>query len=138
MTIDFSTPALLFPAITLLLLAYSNRYLALATRIRDLHKQHLEHPEKILLQQIKNMRTRVYLIRNMQAFGILSFFGCVLCMTFLYLGSATTANYLFGASLVVLLISLALSLIETQMSTYALSLQLRDMEDAPTQTTDHE
>lgn len=128
MEIDFSTPALLFPAITLLLLAYSNRYLALATRIRDLHKQHVENPEKNLIKQIKNMRTRVYLIRNMQAFGILSFFACVLCMTFLYLQKSEMANILFGAALGSLLVSLALSLIETQMSTYALSVQLRDME----------
>lgn len=130
MEIDFSTPALLFPAITLLLLAYSNRYLALATRIRDLHKQHVENPEKNLVKQIKNMRTRVYLIRNMQAFGILSFFACVLCMTFLYLQYSELAHVLFGAALGSLLLSLALSLIETQMSTYALSVQLRDMEGA--------
>ena len=131
MKIDFGTPALLFPAITLLLLAYSNRYLALAARIRELYKEHLDHPETKLRRQINNMRVRVVLIRNMQAFGIMSFFSCVLCMTAIYLEWADWANYLFGTSLIMLLVSLALSLVETQMSTYALSLLLKDMEGEP-------
>jgi hypothetical protein len=87
MEISINTPALLFPAITLLMLAYTNRFLALSTLIRNLHgkyKQGLEDPEA-LRGQIKNLKRRMNLIRQMQASGVLSFFFCVLCMFFFYI-----------------------------------------------------
>ena len=80
---DLTTPALLFPAISLLLLAYTNRFLAIATIIRQLHKMYLDNPKSILEGQIKNLRTRLFLIRSMQFFGVLSFFLCVLSMIFI-------------------------------------------------------
>jgi hypothetical protein len=86
MQISINTPALLFPAITLLMLAYTNRFLALATLIRNLHakyKQNLEDKDHIK-EQIKNLRKRLSLIKQMQASGISSFFCCVLCMLFFY------------------------------------------------------
>ena len=130
MTLEISTPALLFPAITLLLLAYTNRFLAVATLIRSLYKRYTDSGhDSIIGGQIKNLRLRLYLIRNMQAFGILSFLLTVLCMIFLFQENAQIAHYFFGASLVSLLISLILSLYEIQISTRALNMELRDMED---------
>ncbi|WP_268122479.1 DUF2721 domain-containing protein [Roseivirga pacifica] len=129
MTIDLSTPALLFPAITLLLLAYTNRFVALANLARGLRQRYKESPDMdaTILGQIKNLRVRLLLIRNMQALGIASFFSCVLCMVVMYLGRQVGAEYIFGLSLFLLLGSLLLSFIETQISTKAISIELSDL-----------
>lgn len=131
MQMSINTPALLFPAITLLMLAYTNRFLALSTLIRNLHskyKQGLEDGE-MLKKQIKNLRRRMTLIKQMQATGILSFFFCVLCMFLFYLEQQVWANVIFGISLVLLLASLALSITEIFISTRALEIELGDMEN---------
>ncbi|NVJ46269.1 MAG: DUF2721 domain-containing protein [Cytophagia bacterium] len=131
MNIDISTPALLFPAITLLLLAYTNRFVALANLARGLRVRYKESPDmrKTLFNQIKNLRLRLILIRNMQALGIASFFCCVLCMVLMYLGRQVIADYIFGASLFLLLASLLISFVETQISTKAINLELKDLEE---------
>lgn len=130
MNIDISTPALLFPAITLLLLAYTNRFVALATLARGLRQRYreMDDMDESLLQQIKNLKSRLMLIRNMQALGIASFFSCVLSMVLMYLGKQQLADYVFGLSLFLLLGSLLLSFIETQISTKAIGLELKDLE----------
>lgn len=129
MQLDISTPALLFPAITLLLLAYTNRFLALATLIRNLHAKYQQtKPHHMLVGQIKNLKTRLNLVRRMQAFGVLSFLLTVACMFALFQETFVLANYLFGGSLIALIISLVYSLVEIQMSTTALNLELSDME----------
>jgi dolichol kinase len=130
MQISLNTPALLFPAITLMMLAYTNRFLALATLIRNLHtkyKQVAEEKETIH-RQIKNLKRRLVLVKQMQACGIISFFFCVLAMLFIYFQSDVWATAIFGLSLGSLLLSLALSLNEILISTRALDIELRDME----------
>lgn len=130
MEISINTPALLFPAITLMMLAYTNRFLALATLIRNLHTKYKQVGEEkeIIKEQIKNLRKRLMLVKQMQASGITSFFFCVLSMLFLYFEYQTWATGLFGISLVFLLLSLALSLNEIYISTKALEIELKDME----------
>ena len=129
MNIDITTPALLFPAITLLLLAFTNRFVALATLARGLRQRYKDSPEidKAILGQIKNLKSRLLLIRNMQALGIASFFCCVLCMVLMYLSRQQIADYIFGLSLFLLLGSLFLSFIETQISTKAINIELSDL-----------
>lgn len=129
MDINLTTPALLFPAISLLLLAYTNRFLTLATLIRTLHAKYKEDPHDVLLGQIKNLRKRVILIRNMQAFGVLSLLLCVFCMFLLFANEQIAGRYTFGVSLILLIISLGLSVYEIQISVKALKLQLSDMEE---------
>jgi hypothetical protein len=129
MNIDLTTPALLFPAISLLLLAYTNRFLTLATLIRSLHAKYKEDPHEILLGQIRNLRKRVILIRNMQAFGVSSLLLCVICMFLLFGDNQYAGRITFGVSLVLLIISLALSIYEIQISVKALKLHLGDMEE---------
>jgi len=129
MDINLTTPALLFPAISLLLLAYTNRFLTLATLIRTLHAKYKEDPHDVLLGQIKNLRKRVILIRNMQAFGVLSLLLCVVCMFLLFANEQIAGRYTFGLSLILLIISLGLSVYEIQISVKALKLQLSDMEE---------
>lgn len=129
MNITLTTPALLFPAISLLLLAYTNRFLAIASMIRQLHSKYLQDAEKgVIVGQINNLRKRLYLIRNMQIMGVLSFFFCVLSMILIFQNNPIVGSYLFGVSMVLLLISLAISLREIQISTAALDLELSDMD----------
>lgn len=128
MDIDLTTPALLFPAISLLLLAYTNRFLTLATIIRSLHQNYKEKPNIVLLGQIENMRKRVHLIKHMQGIGVASLFLCVLCMFLLFSGQNELGKYVFGLSLIMLLISLILSLREIAISVDALELHLSDIE----------
>ncbi|WP_288373803.1 DUF2721 domain-containing protein [uncultured Algoriphagus sp.] len=130
MELQLSTPALLFSAITLLMLAFTNRFLAIASLIRGLHKKFKDNPdEQLVVEQLHNLRRRLSLIKNMQLFGIFSFLLCVICMFFLFKGYTTAANWVFVGSMGSLLISLGLSLIEIQISTKALNLELKDMED---------
>lgn len=130
MLINITTPALLFPAISLLLLAYTNRFLAIATLIRNLHSKQKGQPDRrVITGQIENLKARLALIKNMQFFGILSFFFCVLSMFMLFSDNSIWGGYLFGASMILLLISLTISLREIYISTRALHLELSDMEE---------
>ncbi len=128
--ININTPALLFPAITLLMLAYTNRFLSLASLVRKLHDEY-QHgdKEKNILSQIKNIRSRLNLIRYMQGLGIMSFLCCVLCMYTIFRGFMQVAHWIFAASLIFLIGSIILSLIEINKSTKAIELLLSDIEE---------
>jgi hypothetical protein len=128
--LSINTPALVFPAITLLMLAYTNRFLTLAALVRKLHIEYNRgEKEKNILGQIKNIRGRINLIRYMQFFGVLSFFGCVLCMYFIFRNWMDMAHWIFASSLICLLVSLILSLVEINKSTKAIELELSDIEE---------
>lgn len=127
MELTLTTPALLFPTISLLLLAYTNRFLAIANVIRGLHARFKEDPTENVRGQLQSLRQRVRIIRNMQALGISSLFLCVLCMIVIYAGWQELAKGIFGVSLFLLLLSLALSFREIQISVNALNLQLSDL-----------
>jgi hypothetical protein len=129
MELGLTTPALLFPAISLLLLAYTNRFLTLANLIRELYRNYKTIPEErdVIIAQINNLRYRVRLIRNMQSFGVASFFLCVLCMFVLFSGQMLLGKWIFGGSLIMLLVSLGLSLREVQVSVDALNYRLSDI-----------
>jgi len=131
MEMSINTPAILFPAISLMMLAYTNRFLALASLIRKLYAryQESEKDRPQLKEQIKNLRRRLGLVRKMQATGVLSFFLCVVCMLLIYFKEDAWAVSLFALSLIFLLYSLALSLQEIYLSTRALEIALKDMED---------
>lgn len=128
MSITITTPAVLFPALSLILLSHTNRFLAISSRIRELHARYQVSPDEVLKTQIKNLRQRVFLIRNMQLFGVLSMLLCVLCTLLIFSGLLEVAEYLFAASLVLLIVSLLLSLLEIQISVGALNVLLKDME----------
>lgn len=128
MEINLTTPALLFPAISLLLLAYTNRFLTLANLIRDLHARYKKEKDVLIIGQIANLRYRVHLIRDMQAFGVASLLLCVVSMFSLFAGLVDAGKYIFGISLILMMVSLALSLREIQVSVDALSLRLKDLE----------
>ncbi|MBI2430108.1 MAG: DUF2721 domain-containing protein [Ignavibacteriales bacterium] len=128
MDITLTTPALLFPALSLLLLAYTNRFLALAALTRDLYARYADKEDEIIKEQLVSLQRRIRIIKNTQTFGVASFFGGVLCMIFLFAGFQIVATWTFGLSLVLMLISLALSIREVQLSIETLSLQLRNLD----------
>lgn len=134
MEINFNTTALLFPAISLLLLAYTNRYLALASLIRKLHDEYNRgEKNNLLLKQIKILRLRINMVRQMLALGVFSFLCCVVTMYGVYKQWTALNSYVFALSLLSLLVSLIISLLEISQSTKALEWELSDMEDLDNQ-----
>lgn len=127
--LTLTTPALLFSAISLIMLAYTNRFLAYAAVIRNLHDIYLEKKQDSLLRQIKNLKQRLNLTRWMQIFGISSLLFCVLTMLLIYVNQQLIAMYLFGFALVLLIVSLALLIKEIQISAQALQHHIADIEE---------
>ena len=122
MTITLTTPAMLFPAISLLLLAYTNRFLTLATIIRNFGSEQMDESDH---KQISNLRKRIQLIKRMQEAGAASFFLCVLAMLAIYLEYQVPGSWIFAASLILLLYSLWLSVWESRISVEALDVHLQ-------------
>jgi hypothetical protein len=130
MLTDFTltTPALLFSAISLILLAYTNRFMAYAQLIRTLYEKFKTNPNDILYGQISNLRKRLYLSKFMQILGVASLFLCVVTMFLIFIGNQILATWIFGIALVLLICSLGVSIYEIQISVKALDLHLSDME----------
>lgn len=127
MTLNIATPALLFSATSLILLAYTNRFLTIAQIVRGLKSNYDEQKTKSILFQIKNLNLRLSLIRYMQLFGVLSLFLSVFAMLLLFVQQEIFAIYLFGLSLFTLLISLGISFWEISISVTALRMHLSDL-----------
>ncbi|MFN8354417.1 MAG: DUF2721 domain-containing protein [Spirosomataceae bacterium] len=129
MELTLSTPALLFSTASLLMLGFTNRFMAIAKLIRDLHADYLSKPSTHIVEQLKNLRFRVRLIRNMQFLGVSSLFLSILCMIFIYLEMQTTAGWLFGLALFLQAAALAISVYEITISIQALTIELWDVEE---------
>ena len=111
------------------MLAYTNRFLAYAAVVRNLHDKYLDKQDDLLIEQIKNLKKRLGLTRAMQIIGITSLLLCVFTMFLVYVHYVVLATWVFGIALLLLILSLSLLIWEIQISTYALSLHLRDIED---------
>lgn len=129
MTLSIETPALLFSATSLILLAYTNRFLTIATIVRGLKTNYIENKNKNILVEIKNLSLRLTLIRHMQMYGVLSLFFSVFSMALLFSGIQLVGAYLFGLSLLLLLVSLGVSFWEISISVKALRVHLSDLEE---------
>ena len=128
MNLELSTPALLFPAISLLFLSYTNRFLSYASLVRGLHENWRNEQNPDFQSQIANLRRRLVLIRRMQIFGALALLVCVGSMLALFFEAILLGDVLFGISLVLMIISLSILVRELQISLDALDVQLKDME----------
>ncbi len=126
-----TTPALLFPAISLLLLAYTNRFLVLAQLIRELNSREGVHARPFVIAQISNLKLRIQLVRAMQYFGVASFLLCTLAMFALFVAYQQTGIWLFGISLCLLAASLLTSLYEVHISCVAIEIELNSIERDP-------
>ena len=127
--LTLTTPSILFSAISLIMLAYTNRFLAYAQVIRNLKAVHENHPTAVTQMQMDNLRKRLYITRSMQIFGVSSLLLCVVCTLFIYIGWQMAAAYTFGIALLLLVISLGLSIKELMISVKALEYHLDDMEN---------
>ena len=126
--LTLTTPALLFSAISLIMLAYTNRFLAYAAVVRSLHEKYQKEKDEALIRQISNLRKRLYLTRAMQIFGISSLLLCVLTMFLIYIEQHVVAVWIFGVALVLLILSLGVLIREIQISVEALEHHLGDLE----------
>jgi len=124
------TPTFLFSAISLILLAFTNRFLSYAQLVRTLKDRYMEDHSAITHAQIMNLRKRLYLTKNMQVFGVASLLMCVVTMFLIYLGLQVISGYVFGVAILLLIISLSLSVWEIQISSKSLEIYLSNMENA--------
>ena len=129
MTLSLETPALLFSATSLILLAYTNRFLTIAQIVRSLKKNYEDNHNKSILLEIKNLNLRLTLIRYMQLFGVMCLFLSVFAMLLLYVSQGPIGIYVFGTSLLCLLISLGISFWEISISVNALRVHLKDLSE---------
>lgn len=127
--LTLTTPTLLFSAVSLILLAYTNRFLSYAQLVRSLKDRYMEDPSDVNKAQIKNLRKRLYLTRSMQLLGIGSLFLCVVTMFFIYIGLQLISVYIFGVALLLLIASLGVSIWEIQISTHSLDIYLGNLEE---------
>jgi len=123
------TPTFLFSAISLLLLAYTNRFLSYAQLVRTLKDKYMLDHSAITRAQIMNLRRRLYLTKNMQLSGVGSLLLCVATMFFIYIGMQTVSAYIFAVALILLIISLSLVIAEIRISAKSLEIYLGDMEN---------
>nr|WP_226895071.1 DUF2721 domain-containing protein [Luteolibacter marinus] len=128
-TLEVSTPALLFPAISLLFLSFTNRFLHLAALIRQLHRDWLEKQDDTLMAQISNLRKRLTLIRWMQFLGAVSLFLCVSSMVAVTAELQQIAVPSFVVALLLMASSLACLMVEVWISGGALRILLKALED---------
>ena len=125
--LDLTTPSLLFSAISLILLAYTNRFLSYASVVRALKEKHQQTHDPKDIAQIANLRKRLYLTRSMQILGILSLLLCVIAMFFLYVSWQVFAAWIFGIALLLLAASLCVCIWEINISVKALEIHLEDI-----------
>ena len=125
--LDLTTPSLLFSAISLILLAYTNRFLSYASVVRALKEKHQQTHDPKDIDQIANMRKRLYLTRSMQILGILSLLLCVIAMFFIYVSWQVFAAWIFGIALLLLAASLCVCIWEINISVKALEIHLEDI-----------
>ncbi len=128
MLLEVSTPALLFPAISLLFLSYTNRFLHLSALIRHLHGDWLKNGDATSCAQIENLRRRLTLIRTMQLFGAVSLLLCVGAMLGVIGGVPQAAMLVFLVALGMMAISLLCLVYEIWISGGALRILLNAVE----------
>ena len=124
MDLSITDPAFLFPGISLLFLAYTNRYLSLASIVRKLNEHDRGEFDENREKQIESLHTRILLIKYMQVFGVLAFLCCVLAMLALIFSLQKIALVVFIASLICMVSSLCFSLREILKSGHSLRIEL--------------
>ena len=121
--LNYNAPGLLFPAISLLMLAYTNRFLGLTSASRGLVSQYRAKPDIRLLRQVESLRERLSLVRHTQAMGVTSLLFCTSCLFALFLDSQTTARVAFAGALMFMMGSLCVSLREIYLSVRAINIE---------------
>ncbi|WP_207534245.1 DUF2721 domain-containing protein [Desertivirga arenae] len=128
---DFSvtTPAILFPATSLILLAYTAKLIHLGSLVRALKNKFQQQQQPGLLKEMENLKKRIFLIRSMQAAGVCCLLFCSTCMLCLFANWLLAAKISFSISLILLLMALACCFREIQISATALQIALQELEE---------
>ncbi|HEY4713670.1 MAG TPA: DUF2721 domain-containing protein [Aquirhabdus sp.] len=127
---SYSIPGLLFPAISLLMLAYTNRFFGLASLVRQLVDRYKKQPDANIRAQINNLRIRIALIQYSQAMGVLSLLLCTSSMFALFIERQNEARIMFGCAIFFMVASLVLALREIHLSVRALNVEIDEILDA--------
>ncbi len=127
--LTLTTPSLFFSAISLIMLAYTNRFMGYAQLVRNLALDYQKNPTEEVRLQIRNIRKRLSLIRLMQVLGIISLLLCTVSMFLIYINMPTVAVYIFGVAMCSLIISLTVSIQEIIISVRALDIHLERLCD---------
>ena len=122
------TPTFLFSAVSLILLAYTNRFLAYTSLVRNLKVKYMENKSSVTKAEIENLKKRLKLTRLMQLYGVASLLLCVATMFLIYIGLQTVSAAIFAVALLFLITSLALSVWEINISSKSIQIHLIDME----------
>ena len=133
---NFTTlyPALLFPAIPLMMISFGNRYTSLASLIRKIHdlivlNKHSKKTAGHYLDQITILTKRLKLVRAIQTLSGLSFLSNLFSIFASYLEEYQLALNSFGLGVLIFAIAILMFIYEIQLSTRALSKHLEDLKD---------
>lgn len=137
MKLELTTPALLFSTVSLLILAFSNRFISIAQLIRTLHDKYKQDPDYASLLQINKLRKRARIIRDMQIIAVSSLLLSVVTMFLLFYDLKDAAQIVFSASLILLGVAMSLSIAEMLLSTNALNLLLDGEEESKEKNNDY-
>lgn len=134
--IDITTPAILFSTISLIHVAYTNRFVAISNLIRNLKLRYADSHDNYIIDQINNLRKRLYFIRNMQFYGIISLISCIMSIAFIFFQENLVGILFFGFALFTLFISILLAAVEIWISVEALNIELNSIEEIKNKLTD--
>ncbi|TGL17421.1 DUF2721 domain-containing protein [Leptospira yanagawae] len=130
--LTYNIPGLLFPAISLLMLGFTNRFFGLASLSRQLLAEYETSKSEVLVKQIHNLRFRISLILYSQSAGILSLILCT-CSLGMIPFYNLVAWIFFSISLLFMVVSLILALIEIHLSVNALDIERKSILESSTQ-----
>ncbi len=128
MTIPITTPALLFPAIAILMLGYVNRYIGAASVIRAITKDYSTGHRRVqVVEQLQIMQKRIGLFRYMLEIGAFALAMACLSMFLIFVDKQQAGNLVFGLSLVAMITSTLVSFYETVLSNQSLNIEINDV-----------
>ena len=117
MTLTYSTIALLFPAIPLMFLVYSNTSNAVGVRMRELFE--LSSSKKLTEKHFKRVQAeteylghRLSLLRSAQITAGITFLFNILTLVGIYIENQDLAQILFACAVIAMMCSISLYLVE--------------------------
>ena len=111
MELGYSTIALLFPAIPLMFLVYSNTSTAVGARLRELFEAVSRgdvtgDEYNRVSEEAEYLAKRLSLLRSAQMLSGLTFLFNLLTLVSIYLEKQVFAQYLFGCSVIIMMLSI--------------------------------
>ena len=129
MELGYSTIALLFPAIPLMFLVYSNTPTHVGARLRELFEavsrgEVTGNEYKRVSEEAEYLAKRLSLLRSAQMLSGLTFLFNLLTLASIYMEQQVFAQYLFGCAVIIMMLSILLYLMEISTTVRAVGLIL--------------